>query len=132
MARRPQARARGHEWGEQGVVGEMGVHGAWVAVQVQQAAGALDGRLRVGDVVEVQCTRDLPVRRRQRDDTGAARQPQGAAVARAVAVLHTRDGADGEEPEQVGGLERLAGGKPQRHRAVLLPVRPPGRPQVAR
>ena len=48
------------------------------------------------------------IRRGEHDDAVAARQAQGAMQRGAVPVLDARDGAGGEERQQLGGGERLA------------------------
>ena len=106
-AGRPESWPTGDQRGQQGVRSELLVDGGRVAVEVEQSSHALDGGLRVGEVVEDEGARDLTGRDRDRGNAVAVRQSQRAAVAVIADGLHSRNSARRQEAQQVLGLERL-------------------------
>ncbi len=114
----PLADERPENW----IIAELGIDGVGIRIQVEQPAAALNCRLGIGDVVEVEGARHRVGSRcacagRQGDHGISVVETQRAAIGRAIPRLDAGHGSVAQEPEDRLAVERGAVREAQRQRA---------------
>ena len=122
MSGHAQARGLPDQRSEDPVLGERVGHGHRIAVGVEQASRPLHRRRGVAQVGEGELGPDEGGRahlrhvwQREPDGAGPVRQGDGAGVRLTLDHLDARDGAQGEEVEQLGAGVGGAHGQPHHH-----------------
>jgi hypothetical protein len=104
-----QARPAPDQLPEQRVPPEHGAHLARVRVEVEQAAAASGGAVRVGQVVELELAADPGRANRDRDQAAPALEPEAATIGAGSDLLDTRNRPRPKERQKRLTVERLDG-----------------------
>ena len=107
---RAEARSLPNERCQDRVVGEVRLDRIGIGVEVEHSAASLHGRLRVGDIVEMQRTHQRVRARRARtrrhgDHRVAVAQPERPVIGRAIPRLDPGHGTHAEKVEDALGVE---------------------------